>query len=106
MEFSVHYEKRKNNDLFKVMQKKNGLNVSNIQNYNPIYKKFFLLNETNYNSVNFNNNLYIQNMSSKYEEKKKLQIQKQVEKQNNSQLSSENIIIDMNLCNVQTKKTC
>jgi hypothetical protein len=70
MEFSVDYEKRKNNDLFKVMQKKNGLNVSNIQNYNPIYKKFFLLNETNYNSVNFNNNFYIQNMSAKYEEKK------------------------------------
>lgn len=70
MEFSVDYEKRKNNDLFKVMQKKNGLNLSNIQNYNPIYKKFFLLNETNYNSVNFNNNFYIQNISAKYEEKK------------------------------------
>ena len=38
--------------------------------------------------------------NKKYEEKKKLQIQKQAEKQNSSQLYSENIIIDMNLCNV------
>jgi len=38
--------------------------------------------------------------SKKYEEKKKLQLQKQQQKQNSSQLSSENIIIDMNLCNV------
>lgn len=74
MEFSVHYEKRKNNDLFKTMQKKNGLNLSNIQNYNPIYKKFFLLNETNYNSINFNNKLYIQNILSKYEDKKNVYI--------------------------------
>jgi hypothetical protein len=72
MEFSIHYEKRKNNELFKTMQKKSGLNLSNVQNYIPIYKKFFLLNETNYNSVNFNNNLYIQNVLCKYEDKKNI----------------------------------
>jgi len=72
MEFSIHYEKRKNNELFKTMQKKSGLNLSNVQNYIPIYKKFFLLNETNYNSVNFNNNSYIQNVLGKYEDKKNI----------------------------------
>jgi hypothetical protein len=72
MEFSIHYEKRKNNELFKTMQRKNGLNLSNVQNYIPIYKKFFLLNETNYNSVNFNNKLYIQNILCKYEDKKNI----------------------------------
>jgi hypothetical protein len=54
------------------MQKKSGLNLSNVQNYIPIYKKFFLLNETNYNSVNFNNNSYIQNVLGKYEDKKNI----------------------------------
>lgn len=62
MELKINYEKRKNNHLFKDMQKKDGLYLSNIQNYIPIYNKFFLLNETNYNSVNLNNDAYIQHI--------------------------------------------
>ena len=65
MELKIHYEKRKNGDLFKQMQKKDGLHLSNVQNYIPIYNKFFSLNETNYNSVNLNHNYYIQNIIKK-----------------------------------------
>uniref|UniRef100_A0A6C0B925 Protein kinase domain-containing protein n=1 Tax=viral metagenome TaxID=1070528 RepID=A0A6C0B925_9ZZZZ len=65
MEPRIHYEKRKNGDLFKQMQKKDGLHLSNVQNYIPIYNKFFSLNETNYNSVNLNHNYYIQNIIKK-----------------------------------------
>jgi hypothetical protein len=55
----VNYEKRKNIDLFKTLEKEDTLFLSNLQNYSPIYKRFFLLNETNYKSVNFNNVSYI-----------------------------------------------
>ena len=70
MDFTIHYEKRKNAELFKAMQKKAFLNLSNTQNYIPIYNKFFSLNDNNYNSVNLNHELYIQNILSKFEDKK------------------------------------
>jgi len=70
MELKIHYEKRKNGDLFKQMQKKDGLHLSSVQNYIPIYNKFFSLNETNYNSVNLNHDCYIQNIIKKDHDKK------------------------------------
>ena len=37
----VEYKKRKNNDLFDGFKKR--LNCTNIQNYIPVYNKFFTL---------------------------------------------------------------
>jgi hypothetical protein len=62
---TVSYEKRKNADLFKTLERKDGLFLSNIQNYSPIYNRFFLLNETNYRSVNLNNVAYITEVKPK-----------------------------------------
>ena len=56
---SVSYEKRKNGELFKSFQDEDLTNISNIQNYVPIYNKFFALNDTNYNSINLNHEWYI-----------------------------------------------
>ena len=56
---NISYEKRKNNDLFKSFQNEHLTNLSDIQNYVPIYNKFFALNETNYNSINLNHDWYI-----------------------------------------------
>ena len=56
---NVSYEKRKNGELFKSFQDEDLTNISNIQNYVPIYNKFFALNETNYNSINLNHEWYI-----------------------------------------------
>ena len=53
----VEYKKRKNNDLFDGFKKR--LNCTNIQNYIPVYNKFFTLNETNYNSLNLTNSIVI-----------------------------------------------
>jgi len=61
---TVGYEKRKNSDLFKALEKSDGLFLSDIQNYSPIYNRFFLLNETNHKSVNFNNISYITDIKS------------------------------------------
>jgi hypothetical protein len=54
MAISINYQKRKNINLFTKFQTNKNLNLSNIQNYIPIYDKFFSLNETNFNSVNLN----------------------------------------------------
>lgn len=56
---NISYEKRKNGELFKSFQDENLTNISEIQNYVPIYNKFFALNETNYNSINLNHEWYI-----------------------------------------------
>ena len=48
----LNYRKNKNGGLFKDIQEKMG--VSKIQNYIPVYEKYFSLNSTNYNSINLN----------------------------------------------------
>jgi len=55
----IHYEKRKNAELFKSFQNEQLTNLSEVQNYVPIYNKFFDLNETNYNAINLNHEWYI-----------------------------------------------
>jgi hypothetical protein len=56
---NINYQKRKNIELFKTLEEPTCLFLSNTQNYIPIYKKFFSLNETNYNNINLNNKWYI-----------------------------------------------
>jgi hypothetical protein len=55
----VNYQKRKNTEFFKTLEDSGILLHENTQNYIPIYKRFFSLNETNYNSINLNNKWYI-----------------------------------------------
>ena len=53
MSFQIFYKKRTNLELFKNIE---ALDIaSQIQNYIPIYERFFALNNTNYNNVNLNN---------------------------------------------------
>ena len=56
MTFSVNYQKRKNINLFNKFQSNKNIHLSNVQNYIPIYDRFFALNNTNFNSVNLNHN--------------------------------------------------
>ena len=51
----INYKKNKNRELFEKMSSSELLDLDNLQNYIPIYNKFFNLNETNYNSINLNN---------------------------------------------------
>jgi hypothetical protein len=61
MAITMNYQKRKNIKLF---EKLNTLKtpLENTQNYIPIYKLFFSLNTTNYNSINLNHKWYINNI--------------------------------------------
>jgi len=54
MTISVNYQKRKNYNLFTKFQTNKNINLSNVQNYIPIYDRFFSLNNTNWNSINLN----------------------------------------------------
>ena len=56
---NINYQKRKNQELFKSLENPKTVFLSSSQNYIPIYNKFFALNETNYNNVNFNNKWYL-----------------------------------------------
>ena len=54
MTISVNYQKRKNNSLFTKFQTNKNINLSDLQNYIPIYERFFSLNDSNSNSINLN----------------------------------------------------
>jgi len=54
MTISVNYQKRKNLNLFNKFQTNKNINLSDVQNYIPIYDKFFSLNNTNWNSITLN----------------------------------------------------
>ena len=58
----IHYQKRKNTELFQSLEDSNKLHFSKLQNYIPIYKRFFDLNSSNYNSINLNHKWYISNV--------------------------------------------
>ena len=59
----VNYQKRKNQELFKSLEQKETLSLSKTQNYIPIYKRFFNLNEKNFNHVNLNHPWYLDSVS-------------------------------------------
>ena len=55
----IHYKKNDNKSLFESFKNPDFTNLSNIQNYIPIYNKFFNLNETNFNNINLNHKFNI-----------------------------------------------
>ena len=62
---NVNYQKRKNAELFASLEEKDLLFLSETQNYIPIYNRFFSLNDTNFNNINFNNKWYIHSLKEK-----------------------------------------
>jgi hypothetical protein len=60
----INYQKRKNAHLFNKFETNKHLNITQCQNYIPIYDKFFSLNQTNYNSINLNNKWYISDIKT------------------------------------------
>lgn len=47
----LNYTKRKNERLFENLKKSDIMDMEYVQNYNPIYKRFFNLTDTNYENV-------------------------------------------------------
>ena len=72
MMVDVNYQKRKNLELFKSLEDPKSLFLSKTQNYIPIYKRFFSLNDTNWNSINLNHKWYISSIKESDEENSNL----------------------------------
>jgi len=68
----LNYQKRKNVELFKSLEDSKSLFLSKTQNYIPIYKRFFSLNDTNWNSINLNHKWYISSIKENDEENSNL----------------------------------
>ena len=68
----LNYQKRKNVELFKSLEDSKSLFLSKTQNYIPIYKRFFSLNDTNWNSINLNHKWYISSIKESDEENSNL----------------------------------
>jgi len=66
----INYQKRKNTELLKSLEEPDSLFLSKTQNFIPIYKRFFTLNETNYNNVNLNHKWYISSLNKANEDNK------------------------------------
>ena len=76
--FKLNYYKPKKvalEDLEKEFSEKNGKDTTNpfiidqFQNYNPVYKKFFELTESNYNSVGLNNRFHMTGLNKIWDSK-------------------------------------
>lgn len=65
MTITVNYEKRKNQGLF---QSLHNIGFTSTQNYVPLYRKFFVLNENNYSTVNLNHTHYVDNIQKSVSE--------------------------------------
>ena len=64
MSFSIHYSKNFNKNIRKHLEANEDLNVTKLQNYYPLYDKFFNLNEKNHNLINLNNKYQINSLNS------------------------------------------
>lgn len=60
---NVNYQKRKNTELFQSLEDSDSLFLSKTQNYIPIYKRFFELNDTNYTNINLNHKWFISSIN-------------------------------------------
>ena len=61
----LNYRKNNNKELFEEISKDNYLDLAAIQNYIPLYDRYFQLNSTNYNSINLNNKIKLDSILEK-----------------------------------------
>ena len=59
---TIRYTKRNNASLFSSFEKLTESEITNLQNYQPLYDRFFITNKTNYNHVCFNHKKYIKSL--------------------------------------------
>ena len=94
---NINYQKRKNTELFKALEKTETLFLSKTQNYIPIYERFFSLNDTNYNNINLNHKWYLYNIKNSVDtnsETKKI-FQCRIKNIENDEIKTKNIFIKL-----------
>ena len=68
--FDIFYKKNNNKKLFKFFLDNSENRITEMQNYIPIYSRFFSLNETNDNKINLNNKYSIKKIKNQESENK------------------------------------
>tara|TARA_Y100000816_G_C26108154_1_gene589784 strand:+ start:791 stop:2698 length:1908 start_codon:yes stop_codon:yes gene_type:complete len=63
--YRVNYVKRKNERLFETLKKEEIMNMEEVQNFIPVYNRFFKLSENNYEVVNLNHQHFVSDIKSK-----------------------------------------
>ncbi len=61
----LNYRKNNNKQLFETISTTEIMDMTNIQNYFPLYNYYFDLNSNNYNSINLNNSYKLENITDK-----------------------------------------
>ena len=59
----IHYSKNKNELFFKTVEEI--IDITNLQNYIPIFENFFVMTDTNYNKINLETKYQILNFIQK-----------------------------------------
>jgi hypothetical protein len=94
---NINYQKRKNSELFKALEKTETLFLSKTQNYIPIYERFFSLNDSNFNNINLNHKWYLYNIKNSVDtnsETKKI-FQCRIKNIENDEIKTKNIFIKL-----------
>jgi hypothetical protein len=95
-DINIHYHKRKNGELFKSVENPEILFLSNTQNYIPVYNRFFSLNNSNFNSINFNHKWYLYDIKNKINvENTKNLFHCRVKNIDNDEIKNKNIFIKL-----------
>jgi hypothetical protein len=66
--FDFGYEKNDNNSLFNQIKDSNLINMGTVQNYIPLYTKFFDINQSNYNSFNIRHRYILSSIENRINE--------------------------------------
>ncbi len=91
----IDYQKRKNAELFKVLEKSDLTFLSHVQNYIPIYNRFFSLNTSNYNSINMNHKWYIYNIKNKTQDENNKIFNCRIKNIENDEIKSKDVFIKL-----------
>ena len=84
----IFYKKNDNSKIFRYFEKTEINKITKLQNYIPIYKRFFSLNNSNFNSINLNQKYSLKKVKFKNKENNNVFMIK-VEDENNTEKSVE-----------------
>ena len=104
----IDYIKRKNTKLFSNFNDIKNLNLTNTYNYNPLFTRFFSLNNTNFNTINLNHKWHLHEIfenesdsDSDSDSKKDTYINPENESENESDIIEEDCLINIYNCSLK-----
>ena len=94
----IDYIKRKNAKLFSNFNEVKKLNLTNTCNYNPLFTRFFSLNNTNFNAINLNHKWHLHEI---FENESESESEPENESGNESENFEEDCLINIYNCSLK-----